>query len=936
MRRIVIAVVVSMFVGVWGVGATPIVQGHVQFVGGLPVAGAYVSLFDLSDLRRGVVAAATTDEVGQFALSFAPAGSAQSAHFALGQSYPNPFNPAATIPYELAALAHVRLEIFNLLGQPVATLLDGVQAAGTYRAQWDGTDGAGRAMAAGVYLYRLTVDGAQKTGRMTLVDGQAGVPGAGAPGPVVATQVPSGTYGLVVSGPGLVAYADAAFRMDAGMGSVVIEVAAVGGAKAVQEEGEGVLGDVDNDGQITLFDALLVAMYVADPATVLPNGGDIALGDVNGDGAIDLIDAWHIATYASDPLAPSLPPAFVAAVDATPSFGDATVDSLAFEAGVAIDALELPVASGGNGELTYRLDGALPPGLTFDSASRTLSGIPPADVLYAVEGYALTYRVSDVDGDSAELGFTIVVNGLPSFGGQMVADQTVTAGSSIYWALPPISRSSGGNGELAYSLDGALPPGLTFDSASRTLSGTPPADALYPAEGYALTYRVVDADGDSAELRFTISVNGLPSFGDQVVADQLYTAGDGVSVGLPAAAGGNGALTYFLDGALPPGLVFDSASRTLSGIPPADAWYAAGYALTYRVSDADGDSAKLDFTISVNGMPSFGDQVVADQMYKSGDGVSIGLPAAAGGNGALTYSLDGDLPPGLTFDSASRTLSGTPTATKQHEYALTYRVSDVDGDSAELGFFVQVDLLLATFSIAEREMSMEFVWIEPGVFQMGSPDTEPGRHTDEGPVHEVEISQGFYLGKYEVTQGQWEAVMGTTPWAGKWGVQEHPSHPAVHISWDDVRVFIGRLNAAEGDLLYRLPSEAEWEYACRAGSTTRWSFGDDESELTDYAWYDVNAKDAGENYAHPVGTKLPNPWGLYDMPGNVREWVQDRYDSNYYNSSPRVDPPGPTSGSGRVLRGGSFSTDAEQLRSADRFEFSDSYNDIGVRLLRFR
>ena len=130
MRRVVIAVVVSMFVGVWGVGAAPVVQGHVQFAGGLPVAGAQVSLFDLSDLRRGVVAAAITDEVGQFALSFAQAGSAQPAHFALGQSYPNPFNPAATIPYELTALAHVRLEIFNLLGQPVATLLDGAQAAG--------------------------------------------------------------------------------------------------------------------------------------------------------------------------------------------------------------------------------------------------------------------------------------------------------------------------------------------------------------------------------------------------------------------------------------------------------------------------------------------------------------------------------------------------------------------------------------------------------------------------------------------------------------------------------------------------------------------------------------------------------------------------------------------------------------------------------------
>ena len=229
--RIVIAVVASMFVGVWGVGAAPVVQGHVQFAGGLPVAGAHVVLFDLGDLRRGIVAAAITDESGQFALSFARAGGGAAGTFVLGQSYPNPFNPAATIPYELTALAHVRLEIFNLLGQPVSTLLDGAQAAGVYRAFWDGTDESGRAMAAGVYLYRLTVDGVQQTGRMALVDGQAGVPGAGASVQTVAPNVRRGSYGLVVSGSGLVAYADAAFGVDSDMGPVVIEVAAAGGLR---------------------------------------------------------------------------------------------------------------------------------------------------------------------------------------------------------------------------------------------------------------------------------------------------------------------------------------------------------------------------------------------------------------------------------------------------------------------------------------------------------------------------------------------------------------------------------------------------------------------------------------------------------------------------------------------------------------------------------
>jgi len=127
--------------------------------------------------------------------------------------------------------------------------------------------------------------------------------------------------------------------------------------------------------------------------------------------------------------------------------------------------------------------------------------------------------------------------------------------------------------------------------------------------------------------------------------------------------------------------------------------------------------------------------------------------------------------------------------------------------------------------------TMAFVWIEPGTFTMGSPSSEPGRWDDEGPQHEVTISRGFYLGKFEVTQGQWQAVMGTRPWAGESYVRENPNHPAVYISWNDVQAFIQKWNEAAEDSLYRLPTEAEWEYACRAGSVTRWSFGDDESQL---------------------------------------------------------------------------------------------------------
>jgi len=229
--------------------------------------------------------------------------------------------------------------------------------------------------------------------------------------------------------------------------------------------------------------------------------------------------------------------------------------------------------------------------------------------------------------------------------------------------------------------------------------------------------------------------------------------------------------------------------------------------------------------------------------------------------------------------------------------------------------------------------TMDFVWIDPGTFTMGTTE-ELGRSDNEGPQHEVTIRRGFYLGQYEITQGQWEAVMETTPWSGQSYVRENPSHPAVYISWNHVQEFIQRLNAAAGEQIYRLPTEAEWEYACRAGTTTRWSFGDYEGLVGEYAWYTVNAYRVGEKYAHAVGTKLPNPWGLHDMHGNVWEWVQDWWGS--YTSGSQVDPTGPATGVRRVMRGGDFSGHARGARSANRShaEPPARYRGIGARLLR--
>ena len=222
--------------------------------------------------------------------------------------------------------------------------------------------------------------------------------------------------------------------------------------------------------------------------------------------------------------------------------------------------------------------------------------------------------------------------------------------------------------------------------------------------------------------------------------------------------------------------------------------------------------------------------------------------------------------------------------------------------------------------------TMEMVWIEPGTFTMGSPSSESGRYDDEGPQRQVTLTQGFWLCKYETTQEQWEAVMETTPWSGESPVQANANRPAVYISWNDMQALAHKLNEAAGDSRYRLPTEAEWEYSCRAGTTTAWSFGDEEGWLEDYAWYYDNAWDVGEQYAHAVGTKLPNPWGLYDMHGNVWEWVQDWYGA--YSSGACVDPTGPPSHSYRVIRGGNIINETPGTRSAYRARFAPSDRDF--------
>ena len=240
--------------------------------------------------------------------------------------------------------------------------------------------------------------------------------------------------------------------------------------------------------------------------------------------------------------------------------------------------------------------------------------------------------------------------------------------------------------------------------------------------------------------------------------------------------------------------------------------------------------------------------------------------------------------------------------------------------------------------VEPNSIGMEMIEIPAGEFMMGSPAGEKGRIPNEEQAA-VTLTKPFWLGKTEVTQGQWKQVMGTEPWKGKDYVQADKDCPATYVDWNDATAFCqlltdtdqknGKLPAGES---YRLPTEAEWEYACRAGTTTEFSFGDNESTLGQYAWFDGNTA-GGEHYAHAVGFKRPNPWGLHDMHGNVWEWCSDWYG----NALPGgADPVGPGGGSNRVDRGGSWGNSPDYCRSAYRsiHDPSSRSSYLGFRLAR--
>jgi formylglycine-generating enzyme required for sulfatase activity len=281
------------------------------------------------------------------------------------------------------------------------------------------------------------------------------------------------------------------------------------------------------------------------------------------------------------------------------------------------------------------------------------------------------------------------------------------------------------------------------------------------------------------------------------------------------------------------------------------------------------------------------------------------------------------------------TITGTVDVNSTGAYVLTYSVSDAAGNDSNVTRTVNVGM--ATTHTVQGASNLQMVWVEPGTFTMGSPTSEAGREADREDEHNVTLTNGFYLGKYEVTQAQYEAVMtgnsnGLSATPSEW--PNNPNRPVEKVSWDDVQIFLTRLNAAEqtaGRLpsgwSYVLPTESEWEYACRAGTTTAYSWGN--SIATSNANYDQS----GISQTRDVGQYAANPWGFFDMHGNVYELTDDWYQVSYPSGNV-TDPTGPASGSARVIRGGSWNLSGTNLRSARRNYYTPGprYDLLGFRV----
>ena len=550
--------------------------------------------------------------------------------------------------------------------------------------------------------------------------------------------------------------------------------------------------------------------------------------------------------------------------------------------------------------------------------------------------------------------YTITFNANGATSGRAAAAMTARTGSAV--TLP------GGEG-LHY-------PGYVFAGWNPDSSGagsTYPAGAAYSGSRNVTLYAVWGAvvteppgtiDGDGSSGGDNNDISKLP--GTFPVVPDINTS---FTVGLTLESL-----------ALPSDYAWDDPAFALN------AGNGQAFSATYTNPSGNYETASGSIMVNVDkaaGAVVSGPPTLASKTHNSITVNAVSISGANFGGQAVEYAINTiDSVPaagwqsGLTFSSLNPLID-------YYLFARSQENVNYNAGTASAGLIIKPNIT-STSGIA-------LAWIPEGTFIMGSSEDEVGRWTDEGPQHEVALTNGFYMGVYQVTQKEWEMVMGQDDRYNKvytsFDYGRGDNFPMYWLNWYDALVFCNRLSVAEGltpaysmpgysnstnpadwgvtpswddstnsaiwatveivsgSTGYRLPTEAQWEYACRAGATTAFNDGltddwTDSASVELLGWYDFNSG----YQSHEVGGKLPNAWGLYDMHGNVWEWCWDWYDSSYYSVSPNSDPLGPDTSPGgdRVIRGGSFANDADNARSASRppaYPLAGERNQ-GLRLVR--
>jgi formylglycine-generating enzyme required for sulfatase activity len=558
---------------------------------------------------------------------------------------------------------------------------------------------------------------------------------------------------------------------------------------------------------------------------------------------------------------------------------------------------------------------------------------------------AVTLGAAAEVSDSILAGAAVTVERDGTVGGDVTAGAAVTLGASVSVGGDVAARAEvtiGDSSEISGNVTGSR--NITLGNTAKIFGNTTAANSVTlgayaeagtdPAEGTVVEPNYVRAMSGPIILGALAKVNGNATAGSIVsmgvgavvsgasgtagpvpfdnkaeepvaeMTDYLTTYHEALSLWEPE-PGNELATTIATSRAFAPGVYHASALTT-----------AAGVTLTFTGTEGNDPAHWL---INIDTYLSIGANVTIE-LVNVAEGSTIIFNAGTYTTIGADSTLRGTIVTGTYITTgANSTLAGVGSHAGGL-YAINGAITIGAYGKVEAVEVGSTDPIHAATKQATPQANM--VWIKEGSFEMGNPDSEVGRSGNEGPRTSVTISRGFWMGIHEVTQAQYKAVIGSNPSS----FSDDTSHPVERVSWNNAVAYCTALTTSERvagncpeDWSYRLPTEAEWEYACRAGTATRFSYGDDldYTLLTNYAWYGGNGGNS-EDKTHPVGQKVPNSWGLYDMHGNVWEWCQDSWDgSNNYPGGSTTDPL-VTTGLNRVFRGGAWSSFAGHARCANR------------------